>query len=97
MRPSVRDAMELSMVHEEVDPLHSTSLFLIVSEGASESPISCFISTRRPYLIPLARKGIKFSGSDVDTQITIDGIENVAESHITAIRGINVNYPRQVY
>jgi len=89
--------MEPGMTHEEIDPLHSTSLLRIVSRGVSESPIALLICTSSSFLILLVRKQIEFIGGDVGAQRTVDGVENVSEGHIGAIGCVNTDVPREVY
>lgn len=62
------DAVKPGMVHEEINPFHSTLLLNIVTKGVSESPVPLFVSAGSSYLIPPVRKEIEFSGGDVGTQ-----------------------------
>ena len=65
---TVADSLKLGMAHEEVDPLHSGLLFLVVAMDVSESPVPLFVSAGSSDLIPSVRKGMEFRGSDVGTQ-----------------------------
>ena len=89
--------MEPGVAHEEIDPLHSTSLLRIVSRGVSESPIALLIGTSSSFLISLVRKQIEFIDGDVGVQRTVDGVKNVSEGHIGAIGCVNIDAPREVY